>query len=190
MKIIITGFGPFGPFKFNPSRVIAQKAVEKLVEQKVNAEFVDLKASIKDIHKFYDQLNEDNVFVLHMGLYNGLHKLNIEDTGKNSAEFVIPDAENEQPRHTRIHPTQPINHVFHSQLPCDQWVNQLSQYFDLSHDAGTYVCNYCYYTALSNVGKKTKGTLFVHCGDFDDIPEKEQVSAIVELVPLIISHFK
>lgn len=190
MKIIITGFGPFGPFKNNPSRIIAQKAVEKLVGQNVEAEFVDLKASINDINQFYDQLKEDNVFVLHMGLYNGLKKLNIEDTGINTAEFIIPDAEFEQPRNQQIDKNHPIDHKIHNSLPCEQFVNQLSSFYDLSHSAGTYVCNYCYYRALSYVGKKTKGTLFVHCGLFDDIPEKIQVEAITQLVPLILSQYK
>lgn len=190
MKIIITGFGPFGPFKINPSRIIAQKAVEKLVKDKVQAQFYDMKASIKDINGFYENLHEDDVFVLHMGLYNGLKKLNMEDTAQNNAEFVIPDAEKEQPRNQPIDPNQPISNKLVNSLPIDQWVNQLSQNYDLSHDAGTYVCNYCYYRALLNVDKKIKGALFVHCGLFNDIAEDKQVDSIVQLAHIILNHFK
>ena len=69
MKFIITGFGPFGQITSNPSRIIANEVVQQLNNSKmVEAEFVDLKASINDVEHFYSNLsNSEDVFVLHIG---------------------------------------------------------------------------------------------------------------------------
>lgn len=183
MKFIITGFGPFGQITSNPSRIIANEVVQQLNNSKmVEAEFVDLKASINDVEHFYSNLsNSEDVFVLHIGLYAGIRRLHLEYKAINNAEFQIPDAENEQPRNTAIDKSKPLDNQLTNTLPVPDLARKNLQ-FELSEDCGTYICNYTYYRALQFAGNKTKGTLFIHCALFQHIPLKTQVDHVISII--------
>lgn len=189
MKLIITGFGPFGSIADNPSRIIAKEVVEDLKRQGYDSEFVDLRVSMKDVAAFYENLQKDDVFVIHIGLYEGLKIQHLEQIGVNNATFSIPDADGAQPQNEQIVTNYPLNYEFVNSLPIDEWAEVLSNYFLKSTFAGLYVCNYTIVRGLNNVNVKTRGCIFVHCGLFDDIPKAIQVAGVEKLAHLIISHF-
>ncbi|KAK8889337.1 Pyroglutamyl-peptidase 1 [Tritrichomonas musculus] len=189
MKLIVTGFGPFGSVIDNPSRIIAKEVVEDLVRQGYDAEFLDWRVSINDVNQYYENLQKGDYFMLHLGLYQGITKIHMEAQAINNADFSIPDADGAQPRNEQIDSNYPLDYEFVNSLPIDEWVKTLSQYFDKSLSAGTFVCNYTYFRGLTNVGKKVKGALFVHCAEFSDFPKEVQVAGVTKLSHLIISHF-
>ena len=181
MKIIITGFGPFGSIKENPASIVAQKVAQALCSQKVQIQFKQILTSIEDVLDFYDKLNEKDVFVVHVGVYDSSLKPQIETLGHNLADFAIPDVRGNQPRRQKIIKEmelgQAINQCFDFKtiIPPDTDINY-------SKDAGDYICNYCFVQALKNVGKKTVGATFIHIPSFTEYPLEKCVDTVSKVV--------
>lgn len=190
MRFVITGFGPFGRVAENPSEVTAEIACKRLREAGINCEAVHLKASIRSVDSFYEGVNDPSeLFVIHIGVDASSKGLVIERYGRNILDFPIPDAESAQPRESRIDETLKYDEKVENTLNVPEIVDQLGGGFGVSEDAGTYVCNYCYFKALQFVGKKTKGAFFVHVPLFQCVGSEEQGALVARLVEHINKHF-
>ena len=187
MKIIITGFGPFGSIKENPASIVAEKVAQALRAKNVNIVFKQIITSIEDVLDFYNNLNEKNVFVVHVGVYDSSLKPQIETQGHNLADFPIPDVHGNQPRTQKIVKNlelgQAINQCFDFKtiIPPDTDI-------EYSTDAGDYICNYCFVQALMNVGKKTVGATFIHIPSFTEYSLEKSVETLSKVVFAIASN--
>ncbi|OHT04868.1 Clan CF, family C15, pyroglutamyl peptidase I-like cysteine peptidase [Tritrichomonas foetus] len=190
MKFIITGFGPFGSIIENPSREIALSASQELNRQGTEATFLDWRVAMSEPDNFYRDLEPSDTFVVHIGVYSGIKKMHMEVQGINNADFGIPDDDGKQPQNEPIDENYPHNYELMNVLPIKDWVQVLPQYYEISYSAGTYVCNYTYFRALTNVGRKTRGTIFIHVAEFKDFNKEFQVAGVVKLVHMIESHFR
>ena len=189
MRFIITGFGPFSSIKENPSEKVAAEATEILKGMGIDCSFVQLTASIRSVDKFYADVNDPaDLFVINIGVDASLRKMVIERYGKNIKDFVIPDAEGEQPRNQPIDASMKMGERLENKVDVPVLASQLPGKFDPNEDAGEYVCNYCYFTALESVGKKVKGALFVHVPLFRVIDLKTQAQNVADLVSLLNSQ--
>ena len=184
MKIIITGFGPFGSIKENPASVVAKAVANNMRQRKIQIQFQQIQTSIQDVLDFYQKLNEKDVFVIHIGVYDGSHKPQIETKAHNIADFGIPDVRGNQPKRQKIIKTLELGAVIPQ---CFDFKTILPQNIDINYsdDAGEYICNYCFVHALENVGKKTVGTTFIHIPNFNNYPFEKSVEVISNFVMAI-----
>ena len=180
LKIIITGFGPFGSIKENPSSVLGENLAKTLVSMGYSAQFVQRRTAIKDCQDFYDKLAEDDCVVIHIGVNSGVSRINVEFQGFNEASFSIPDADGAQPMHEKIVDDYPYQFLFKNKLDLDSIVEKMSDSLDASYSAGRYICNYMYFLGLSNVGKKSRGTVFIHIPMFETLPLGKQLKTMVD----------
>ena len=155
MKILVTGFDPFGGETVNP----AYEAVKMLPEQIAGAEIIKLEIptvfskSCLAVEEGIQKYNPD--IVINVGQAGGRSHITIEQVAINLADARIPDNAGEQPLNEALQPdgdtayfaTVPIRamvkHVQEHGLPCS-----------ISYTAGTYVCNCVMYNVLYMTRKK------------------------------------
>ena len=190
MRFIITGFGPFGSVKVNPSAQTAEKAAEKLAESGIQCDFKQLVASINSVDRFYNELPDgSDIFVVHIGVDAASRQMVIERYGRNIIDFPIPDAEGAQPTATRIDVKMGLDQKIENKINIPELVDQLHGAFSVSEDAGSYVCNYSFFKGLSAVGTKVTGCVFVHVPMFSRVDLEAQTKNIVDLVTILNKQF-
>lgn len=156
----------------------------------MTAEFKRLVVSRGAINDFYEEMKDSDVFVIHIGVYTELKTLNIEKFGANIADFTVPDAAGDSPQCEPITPNLPIYARVENKIDVDKLVENpaLQGMYEVSCDAGTYICNYTYFVGLRAVGDVTKGCMFVHIPTFEAVPLEEQADRVVALVDIISKY--
>lgn len=149
MKILVTGFDPFGDDIINP----AIEAVKKLPDTIDEVEIVKLEIPTV-FHKSADVLaeaieKENPDYVLNIGQAGGRYELTPERVAINLDDARIPDNEKNQPI------DQPIvdegESAYFSQLPIKAMVDYMKKEdipASVSNSAGTFVCNHIMYQTL------------------------------------------
>jgi pyroglutamyl-peptidase len=154
MKILVTGFDPFGGEKVNP----AFEVIKKLSTNIAGVEVIKLevptvfKKSIEVVTKAIDKIGPD--FVLNIGQAGGRFAVSVERVAINIDDARIPDNINQQPIDLPIDPegqpayfaTLPIKAV--AQAIKDNGIPAI-----VSDTAGTFVCNHLMYGVLNHIYK-------------------------------------
>ncbi|OJV63268.1 MAG: pyroglutamyl-peptidase I [Clostridiales bacterium 38-18] len=166
MKVLITGFEPFGGERINPSyeAVKSIKAFENIEVIKaclpvVFGDSITMLEQLIDLHK--------PDIVICVGQAGGRQGLTIERVGINIDDARIPDNNGNQPIDERIVDNAPDG--LFSNLPIkaivDQWTLQ-DVNGSVSNTAGTYVCNHLLFGLLEMRQRKTP----LYKGGFIHVP--------------------
>ncbi|MCK7595654.1 pyroglutamyl-peptidase I [Microbulbifer sp. CAU 1566] len=146
MKILLTGFEPFGGESINPS----WEAVKSLQGYRDLVDTLELPCTFDRCL----QVLEDRVrtrapdIILAVGQAGGRPSISLEKVAINLNEARIPDNAGEQPLGTPVVPDAPA--AYFSQLPLKRLMATLQECgipADLSYTAGTFVCNHLFYGA-------------------------------------------
>ena len=165
MKILVTGFDPFGGEPINP----AIESVKKLPDNIAGAEIIKLeiptvrKKSLEKIEKAINEHNPD--IILSIGQAGGRFDISIERVGINLDDFRIPDNEGNQIIDEPIFPDG--ENSYFVKLPVKAMVQNVQKNnipASVSYTAGTFVCNHVLYGVLYLIEKKYKGKKsgFIH----------------------------
>lgn len=155
MKILVTGFDPFGGESVNP----AFEAVKLLPDTIAGAEIIKLEIptvfskSGPAIEAGIEKYNPD--VVVNVGQAGGRSCVTIEKVAINLAEARIPDNDGEQPMNEPVQADG--KNAYFSLLPVNAIVENVRAHglpCHVSYTAGTYVCNYVMYNVLYMVEKK------------------------------------
>ena len=155
MKLLITGFDPFGGEKINP----AWEAVRGLPDRVGDIEVVKVqvptvfKKSAKKLFEAIDREKPDAVICV--GQAGGRFDLTIERVAINVEDGRIPDNEGYQPIDTPIF--EDGENAYFATLPIKAMVEELKAQnipASVSNTAGTYVCNHLMYSLLYYLSKK------------------------------------
>lgn len=149
MKILITGFDPFGGEEINP----AFEAVKKLPDAVEGHPIVKLEIPTvfnksAEILKKAIKEHEPGI-VICVGQAGGRFGITPERIAINLDDAAIPDNEGNQPIDTWIFPDGPA--AYFTSLPIKAMVKNIREKgipASLSHTAGTYVCNHVMYHLL------------------------------------------
>lgn len=180
MKLLITAFEPFGNDNFNNSIKVLEKLDIECIKKIIPVSYPDAEIEVKKLVELY---NPD--FIIHLGMAKSREKLTIEQIAKNKLEFKIPD-------NAGNILNQPISLDYKEDfiknkidfLPiCNQ--DPFKDKLYLSLDAGTYICNYVYFTSLINYPDKT--IIFIHIPSFSD---KCDVNLCVNTIKDFIDYMK
>lgn len=178
IKIFLTGYGPWGDHKSNPTMDVVKalceekkKEVETEHTKLVEYEIYEVKVEYVDEHirKFYEKFNEmkkeENTLyiVVHYGLYAGTKMIQIETRGvnyinDNDNHNGLIDKNSTEYLYTKFDTEKIVNYIKEHNVECK-----------VSDDAGTFLCNYMLFNSL-NLSKdlpKTKA-LFIHIPNFED----------------------
>jgi pyroglutamyl-peptidase len=149
MKILITGFDPFGGEKLNP----ATEAVKLLPASIAGAEIAKLELpTVFEKCAFVaaaaiESLRPDAV--LAVGQAGGRFDVTVERVAINLADGSIPDNAGMKPVDEAVRPEGPV--AYFSTLPTRAMVERIRGRgipASLSYSAGSYVCNYLLYSLL------------------------------------------
>lgn len=165
MKILVTGFDPFGSEKINP----ALEAVKRLPTQISGAKIITLEIPTvfnevgPIIHQAIQTYQPD--LVLNVGQAGGRFNITVEKVAINLADARIADNQGNQPLDKVIFDDGPT--AYFTQLPVKAIVSALDENeipAAVSYTAGTFVCNYVMYYVqhlISTRYPKIKGG-FIH----------------------------
>lgn len=154
MKILVTGFDPFGGESINP----AYEVVKRLRDSISGAEVVKLQiptAFNESIKKTADKIKEINPdFVLNIGQAGGRSGITVERVAININDARIPDNLNQQPVDTKI--DEAGENAYFASIPIKAIVQAIRHKkipAAVSDSAGTYVCNHIMYGVLNYIHK-------------------------------------
>jgi pyroglutamyl-peptidase len=153
--ILVTGFGPFGPYAVNPSEELA-KAVGGQHVGSCTVRSVILPAHRTEacarLAPILDELEPRAI--LHLGLAAGRARIALERVALNVLDYRLPDADGAQPHDEPCVPGGPVGHW--SRLPLDALVDALTVQgipAYVSDTAGTYLCNQVMYWTLHELAR-------------------------------------
>lgn len=165
MKILVTGFDPFGGEAVNP----AFEAVKQLPNAIAGAEVIklELPTAFKRSAQVLEQAIKEHMpnAVLCVGQAGGRAKMTVEKVAINLGEARIPDNDDDQPIDEPL--ISDGETAYFSTLPIKAMVWQMNQGgipAGVSYSAGTYVCNSIMYHALYLAQKEFQGLRagFIH----------------------------
>lgn len=149
MKILITGFDPFGGESLNP----AFEAVKLLPDYIRGAEIIKLEVPTvfgKGAEKLREAIREHGPnFVICIGQAGGRSNITVEKVAINFKDARIADNEGNQPLDEKI--KEDGENAYFSSLPVKAMVSKINENgipAALSYTAGTYVCNEIMYQLL------------------------------------------
>lgn len=170
MKVLISGFEPYGEMSVNPTQQIAEKAgglgLEGVVVHTILLP-VNYDECVERLVEEIDRLSPEAVICC--GLYPGRTAVTPERVGLNVKDTMVEDpiADNRgnKPVDEPVTPEGPD--ALFSLLPYRRIVRELRAAgvpAFVSNTAGTYICNNTLYGVVDHVIKKHPGTLagFVH----------------------------
>ena len=155
MKILVTGFDPFGGEKVNP----AYEAVKLLPDTIAGAEIIKLE--IPTVFSRSGPAVEAGIQVYHpdvilnVGQAGGRSCVTIERIGINLAEARIPDNAGEAPMDEPLQADGPS--AYFATIPVKAMVKNVRDHgipCHISYTAGTYVCNCVMYNVLHMAATK------------------------------------
>ena len=155
MKILVTGFDPFGGEIINP----AFEVVKRLKENIAGAEVIKLQvptafnASIENTIKKIKEINPD--FVLSIGQAGGRSAISVERVGININDARIADNLRQQPVDVKI--DEEGENAYFASIPIKaiaEAIRSKNIPAAVSDSAGTYVCNHLMYGVLNYIHKE------------------------------------
>ncbi len=165
MKVLLTGFEPFGGESLNP----AQEAVKMVKENIKGADVVKCYVPVvfgKAIETVYQAMKKENPdVVLLIGQAGGRYEITPERVAINCDDGRIPDNEGNQPVDQPVFADGPA--AYFSTLPIKKMVEYMKKAnvpAAVSNTAGTYVCNHLMYGTLYHIAKEFPNTIggFMH----------------------------
>lgn len=149
MKVLVTGFDPFGEDVINP----AIEAVKRLPDTIENVEIIKLEIptvfykSAEVVKETIEKEKPD--YVLNIGQAGGRYELTPERVAINLDDARIADNEGQQPIDKPI--KEDGEAAYFSQLPIKAMVDYMKKEnipASVSNSAGTFVCNHIMYQTL------------------------------------------
>ena len=166
MKILLTGFEPFGGESINPAFEILKLLPEsiggaQLIKREIPVSFEE---SLVAIEKIIAEETPD--VVLSLGQSGGAFGLRVERVGLNLRESEKADNYGHRPSNEKIHDDGEV--AYYASLPVKAMVKRLREGnvpAFVSYSAGTYVCNNVLYGLLYLNETKYSGRMkcgFIH----------------------------
>ena len=155
MKVLITGFDPFGGEKINP----ALEAVKLLPDSIEGAEIIKLeiptvfRKSLEKIEEAIEKYSPD--IVISVGQAGGRFGITPERVAINMDDARIEDNEKNQPIDISIY--EDGENAYFTNLPIKAMVKEMVEGgipASVSNTAGTFVCNHVMYGILYLINKK------------------------------------
>lgn len=146
MKILVTGFDPFGGEPINP----AIESVKLLPDTIAGAEIIKLEIPTvvhKSLNKIDEKIKEcDPDIILSIGQAGGRPDITVERIGINCDDCRIKDNEGNQPIDEPVFADGPA--AYFSALPIKAMVENIKKAgipASVSNSAGTFICNHVLY---------------------------------------------
>eukprot|EP00635_Sarcinochrysidales_sp_CCMP3193_P012406 CAMPEP_0118901564 /NCGR_PEP_ID=MMETSP1166-20130328/7222_1 /TAXON_ID=1104430 /ORGANISM="Chrysoreinhardia sp, Strain CCMP3193" /LENGTH=364 /DNA_ID=CAMNT_0006840741 /DNA_START=55 /DNA_END=1149 /DNA_ORIENTATION=+ len=171
MRVLWTGFGPFG----EGEKRIERNPSQALAEQMEGDERSIVEVSMEAVERCVEEiaLREADVCI-HLGVAASYTRVTLERTAHNEATFKCPDESGAHPRSCAVEASAP--ETLTTTVDCDAAADELRGQgldVDVSDDADRFLCNYIYFKSLRR--KAAPASLFVHVPPFDVVGQEDQL---------------
>ena len=152
MKILLTGFEPFGKDTVNPSWLAVEKVADKIGRfEVVKAEIpVVFEYSTAKLYSLMEEHKPDAILLT--GLAANRKAVSVETRAINNDFALIPDNNGNKPENRVI--VESGEQYLYCTYPCEEIVREIKEQgidCELSDDVGMYVCNHLLYTLLHRI---------------------------------------
>lgn len=152
-RAILTGFEPFGPYKYNP----VQDTTREFHGERIgDIEIIGLVlpatyySASQLLSEKIDELSPD--IILGSGLSSSIQRIRVEAGGKNIMNGKYPDAEGKKPIHEPlIKAGKPWYHVTTNPISLARSLTENGISSEVSLDAEGFVCNALMYLTLKKI---------------------------------------
>lgn len=156
LRVLLTGFEPFGIFPYNPSQQLVQTFTTELA---VEVETLVLPVDFKEVTDFYQLLlgNYQPHLILNLGLAATNKGFGLEAIALNlkAEKHELPYLPIANHKEAALFSTLPIDAI--AQHLCKNTIPAIR-----SNHAGTYLCNFIYYQSLAWCKQHGGDALFIH----------------------------
>lgn len=170
LKVLVTGFDPFGSHKLNPTQVMVNILREEYLADK-NIQFLELETSFERsysvVEKSIETFRPDYIFMF--GLSERSDAFHLEKIAVNFKDARIQDNLGYQPKLEVIEKGGADGYF--STLPLERLIDLIDGKISLS--AGSFVCNYLFYKTMHYI-KESK--LSIKAG-FIHVPATKEMDA-------------
>ena len=156
MKILVTGFDPFGGEKINP----ALETIKRLPDTILGAQIIKLEIPTvvgKSLAKIKEAVEKENPdVVLSIGQAGGRSEITVERVGINIDDCRIPDNEGNQPIDEPVVKGGPA--AYFVTVPIKAIVENIKVHnipASISNTAGTFICNHVCYGVAHLAAQRT-----------------------------------
>ena len=156
MKILVTGFDPFGGEKINP----ALETIKRLPDTILGAQIIKLEIPTvvgKSLAKIKEAVEKENPdVVLSIGQAGGRSEITVERIGINIDDCRIPDNEGNQPIDEPVVKGGPA--AYFVTVPIKAIVENIKAHnipASISNTAGTFICNHVCYGVAHLAAQRT-----------------------------------
>ena len=156
MKILVTGFDPFGGEKINP----ALETIKRLPDTILGAQIIKLEIPTvvgKSLAKITEAVEKENPnVVLSIGQAGGRSEITVERVGINIDDCRIPDNEGNQPIDEPVIKGGPA--AYFVTVPIKAIVENIKAHnipASISNTAGTFICNHVCYGVAHLAAQRT-----------------------------------
>ena len=156
MKILVTGFDPFGGEKINP----AMETIKRLPDTILGAQIIKLEIPTvvgKSLAKIKEAVEKENPdVVLSIGQAGGRSEITVERIGINIDDCRIPDNEGNQPIDEPVIKGGPA--AYFVTVPIKAIVENIKAHnmpASISNTAGTFICNHVCYGVAHLAAQRT-----------------------------------
>lgn len=165
MKVLVTGFDPFGGDSVNP----AYEAVKMIPEEIAGAKVIKLEVPtvFKESSEVLKTAIKENTpdIVICVGQAGGRSAVSFERVAINLAEARIPDNKGNQPIGVTVEKNG--DNAYFTSLPIKAMMKNVRKHglpASISYTAGTFVCNDIMYRLLYMINKEFSGVKggFIH----------------------------
>lgn len=178
-KIIITGFGPFGPYQFNPTEDLARFYNGKVIN---NIEIIGVVlpctyyGGFEMLSKIIDEVHPEAI--ISTGFSSSAKEIRIETTFRNVMNGKYPDADGYMPRNIPIDKEFFTGHKLSSvsdSLYLEKILNLHQIPVELSENADSFFCNSLGWLTSKKLRKHPVfhiSNMFIHIPCTDDYQHK------------------
>ncbi|OUR99716.1 hypothetical protein A9Q84_01450 [Halobacteriovorax marinus] len=191
MKILLTGFEPFGEHEKNSSELVLDffKDHEQIQTKLLPVEYEN---AFKIVSDLMDQT--DFNFVIHLGQAAGRSKISLERVAINVCDFPIDD--NKGVRIVDEPIIKEADAAYFSTLPIRELEKELSTSgvpCEISNTAGAYICNEIMYRSLHKSFNQKTSVGFIHLPLMTEESSKSEssqlcLSQLVHGIELILKY--
>lgn len=169
MRVLVTGFEPFGEYSENSSWEVAQKVAScaikgaEVVAERLPVSFV----RVGEVLRSAIELHTPD-FVIMLGQSTVTDRIKLERVALNMMDSAVGDNDGATPDEEPIYEGE--ESALFTSLPIKQLRSAIEGQgiaVKISNSAGLYVCNRTYYEALRMCKERAMQAIFVHLPLFD-----------------------
>lgn len=167
MRILVSGFTPFGGRDVNPTALLVEALANKEIKypDELHVETVVLPVTFENSYLVLkDKINAFNPdVVIALGQAAGRDSIELENIAINKIHAEIKDNNGQQPTELPINFSGPENYL--STLPIQgiEGALKLAEVpVKISNSAGTFVCNYLFYRLMEDNQETLRLCGFIH----------------------------